>query len=55
MAMFMRIGLLPVLCWIIGLVEPLFTVLEKRDLGPLFAGAVGRFVSDHPSIKMLAL
>jgi predicted tellurium resistance membrane protein TerC len=27
----------------------------KRDLGPLFAGSVGRFVSDHPSIKMLAL
>jgi predicted tellurium resistance membrane protein TerC len=55
MAMFMRIGLLPVLCWIIGSVEPLFTLLEKRDLGSLFAGSVGRFVSDHPSIKIPAL
>ena len=137
MAMFMRIGLLLVLSWIIGLVAPLFTVLNQeisgRDLiliaGGLFliwkstgeihqslegeeghssgavqatftavilqimvidlvfsldsiitavgmvdelavmiaaviasvglmmvfAGAIGRFVSDHPSIKMLAL
>ena len=138
MAMFMRIGLLLVLAWIVGLVEPLFTVMEKgfsgRDLililgglfliwkstgeihqslegeaehGPggavkatfsaiilqimlvdlvfsldsiitavgmvddvrimiaavivsvgmmmVFAGPIGRFVSDHPTIKMLAL
>lgn len=138
MAMFMRIGLLLVLAWIVGLVEPLFTVFSKgfsgRDLiliagglfliwkstgeihqslegeeehGPssavkatfaaiilqimiidlvfsldsiitavgmvddvrimiaavvgsvgmmmLFAGPIGRFVSDHPTIKMLAL
>src|SRR4051812_28703891 len=137
MAMFMRIGLLLVLSWIIGLVEPLFTVfgqeISGRDLiliaGGLFliykstgeihqslegeeghassavkatftavilqimvvdivfsldsiitavgmvddvrvmiaavilsvgmmmvfAGAIGRFVSDHPTIKMLAL
>ena len=137
MAMFMRIGLLLVLAWIVGLVTPLFTVLDHgisgRDLilisgglfliykstgeihqslegdaehGPsavkatltsvilqimvvdlvfsldsiitavgmvedvrvmiaavivsvglmmLFASAIGRFVSDHPTIKMLAL
>jgi predicted tellurium resistance membrane protein TerC len=137
MAMFMRIGLLLVLAWIVGLVAPLFTVLGQeisgRDLiliagglfliykstgeihqslegqeehGPsavkatlasvilqimvvdlvfsldsiitavgmvddvrvmiaavvvsvglmmLFAAAIGRFVSDHPTIKMLAL
>jgi predicted tellurium resistance membrane protein TerC len=137
MAMFMRIGLLLVLAWIVGLVAPLFTVMEQeisgRDLililgglfliwkstgeihqslegaeehGPsaakatftavilqimvvdlvfsldsiitavgmvddvkimiaavvasvglmmLFAGPIGRFVSDHPTIKMLAL
>ena len=137
MAMFMRIGLLLVLAWIVGLVAPLFTVLGQeisgRDLililgglfliwkstseihqslegddahGPsavkatfsavilqimlvdlvfsldsiitavgmvddvrimiaaviasvammmVFAGPIGRFVSDHPTIKMLAL
>jgi predicted tellurium resistance membrane protein TerC len=137
MAMFMRIGLLLVLAWIVGLVTPLFTVLGKdisgRDLililgglflvwkstteihgslegeeghtgsavkatfasviaqimvidlvfsldsiitavgmvddvrvmiaavvlsvglMMLFAGPIGRFVSDHPTIKMLAL
>ncbi len=137
MAMFMRIGLLLVLSWIVGLVAPLFTVLGQaisgRDLililgglfliwkstgeihqslegeegstsgavkatfaavvlqimvvdlvfsldsiitavgmvdeiavmvaavivsvglMMLFAGAIGRFVSDHPTIKMLAL
>ena len=137
MAMFMRIGLLLVLAWIIGLVEPLFTVfgqeISGRDLiliagglfliykstgeihqslegeeghsssavqatftavivqimvvdivfsldsiitavgmvddvrimitavvlsvgmMMLFAGAIGRFVSNHPTIKMLAL
>jgi predicted tellurium resistance membrane protein TerC len=138
MAMFMRIGLLLLLAWIVGLVEPLFTVLGKaisgRDLililgglfliwkstgeihqslegaeeghtskavkatfaavilqimvidlvfsldsiitavgivddvkimiaavvasvglMMLFAGPIGRFVSDHPTIKMLAL
>ncbi len=138
MAMFMRIGLLLVLAWIVGLVEPLFTVFNKgfsgRDLilvagglfliwkstgeihqslegeeehgagaavkatmaaiivqimivdlvfsldsiitavgmvddvrimiaavivsvglMMLFAGPIGRFVSDHPTIKMLAL
>ena len=137
MAMFMRVGLLLVLAWIVGLVEPLFTVLGQeisgRDLilivGGLFliwkstgeihesfnadeggassavqatfaavivqimlvdvvfsldsiitavgmvddvrvmiaavvvsvalmmlyAGAIGRFVSEHPTIKMLAL
>jgi predicted tellurium resistance membrane protein TerC len=137
MAMFMRIGLLLILAWIVGLVEPLFSVLGKgfsgRDLililgglflvwkstteihgsmegeeghtaaavkatfgavimqimiidlvfsldsiitavgmvddvrvmiaavivsvglMMLFAGPIGRFVSDHPTIKMLAL
>jgi len=138
MAMFMRIGLLLVLAWIVGLVAPLFTVLEQEISGRdlililgglfliwkstgevhqalegeeedegrsaagatfagvilqimlvdlvfsldsiitavgmvddvrimiaaviasvglmmLFAGAIGRFVSDHPTIKMLAL
>ncbi len=137
MAMFMRIGLLLVLSWIIGLVEPLFTVLQQEISGRdliliagglfliwkstgeihqslegeeghassavkatfaavilqimvvdmvfsldsiitavgmvdelaimiaaviasvgmmmLFAGAIGRFVSDHPTVKMLAL
>jgi predicted tellurium resistance membrane protein TerC len=134
MAMFMRVGLLLVLAWIVGLVKPLFSIFEHevsgRDLililGGLFliyeihesfegahddakvspvkatfasvilqimvidivfsldsiitavgmvddvrvmiaavvasvalmmvfAGAIGRFVSDHPSIKMLAL
>ena len=137
MAMFMRIGLLMVLAWIVGLVAPLFSVFDKaisgRDLililgglfliwkstgeihqslegeeehavnaakatfaavilqimivdlvfsldsiitavgmvddlpvmiaavivsvalMMLFAGAIGRFVSDHPTIKMLAL
>ena len=34
MAMFMRIGLLLVLSWIVGLVAPLFTVLEHRHLRP---------------------
>jgi predicted tellurium resistance membrane protein TerC len=42
MAMFMRIGLLLVLAWIVGLVEPLFTVLEKgfsgRDLILILGG-----------------
>jgi predicted tellurium resistance membrane protein TerC len=33
MAMFMRIGLLLVLSWIIGLVEPLFTVLRQEISG----------------------
>ena len=137
MAMFMRIGLLLVLAWIIGLVEPLFTAFGKEISGRdiiliagglfllwkstgeihqslegqeghassavkatftavilqimvvdlvfsldsiitavgmvdevavmiaaviasvalmmVFAGAIGRFVSDHPTIKMLAL
>ena len=137
MAMFMRIGLLLVLSWIIGLVEPLFTLFKQEISGRdliliggglfliwkstgeihqsmegeeghassavkatfaavivqimivdmifsldsiitavgmvdqvavmmaavvasvglmmLFAGAIGRFVSDHPTIKMLAL
>jgi predicted tellurium resistance membrane protein TerC len=137
MAMFMRIGLLMVLAWIVGLVEPMFTVLGQEISGRdliliggglfliykstgeihqslegetghsssavkatftavilqimvvdmvfsldsiitavgmvdrievmvaaviasvgmmmLFAGAIGRFVSDHPTIKMLAL
>jgi predicted tellurium resistance membrane protein TerC len=137
MAMFMRIGLLLVLSWIIGLVAPLFTVLNQEISGRdliliagglfliwkstgeihqslegeeghssstvkatftavilqimvvdmvfsldsiitavgmvdnltvmiaavvvsvgmmmLFAGAIGRFVSDHPTVKMLAL
>ena len=137
MAMFMRIGLLLVLAWIVGLVAPLFTVLGQQISGRdliliagglfliykstgeihqslegetghassgvkatfgavivqimivdmvfsldsiitavgmvdrievmiaaviasvgmmmLFAGAIGRFVSDHPTIKMLAL
>ena len=137
MAMFMRIGLLLVLSWIVGLVAPLFTVLGQEISGRdlililgglfliykstgeihqsmegeeghassavkatftavilqimvvdmvfsldsiitavgmvdevavmivavilsvglmmLFAGAIGRFVSDHPTIKMLAL
>ena len=137
MAMFMRIGLLLVLAWIVGLVAPLFTLLEQQISGRdlililgglfliwkstgeihqslegaegqgksavkatfasvilqimvvdmvfsldsiitavgmvddvrimiaavivsvalmmLFAGPIGRFVSDHPTIKMLAL
>jgi len=137
MAMFMRIGLLMVLAWIVGLVAPLFTVLDQEISGRdlililgglfliwkstgeihqslegeeehaagvvkatftavilqimivdlvfsldsiitavgmvddlpvmiaaviasvalmmLFAGPIGRFVSDHPTIKMLAL
>jgi predicted tellurium resistance membrane protein TerC len=33
MAMFMRIGLLLVLSWIVGLVEPMFTVLEHEVSG----------------------
>ena len=33
MAMFMRIGLLLVLAWIVGLVEPLFTVLSQEISG----------------------
>ncbi|WP_298234696.1 TerC family protein [uncultured Azohydromonas sp.] len=137
LAMFMRVGLLLVLAWIVGLVEPLFTVLNQEISGRdlililgglflvwkstgeihqalegeegheskavatsfgavilqimvidlvfsldsiitavgmveevavmiaavvasvgmmmLFAGPIGRFVSDHPTIKMLAL
>jgi predicted tellurium resistance membrane protein TerC len=31
MAMFMRIGLLMVLAWIVGLVAPLFTVWAKKS------------------------
>ena len=42
MAMFMRIGLLLVLAWIVGLVEPLFTVFNKgisgRDLILILGG-----------------
>jgi predicted tellurium resistance membrane protein TerC len=42
MAMFMRIGLLLVLAWVVGLVEPLFTVLGKgisgRDLILILGG-----------------
>ena len=42
MAMFMRIGLLLVLAWIVGLVEPLFTVMEQaisgRDLILILGG-----------------
>lgn len=42
MAMFMRIGLLLVLAWIIGLVTPLFTVMEQaisgRDLILILGG-----------------
>jgi predicted tellurium resistance membrane protein TerC len=42
MAMFMRIGLLLVLAWIVGLVEPLFTVLGQaisgRDLILILGG-----------------
>ncbi len=42
MAMFMRIALLLVLAWIVGLVEPLFTVLSKafsgRDLILILGG-----------------
>ncbi len=42
MAMFMRIGLLLVLAWIVGLVEPLFSVLGKgfsgRDLILILGG-----------------
>ena len=33
MAMFMRVGLLLVLAWIVGLVAPLFTVLEQEISG----------------------
>jgi predicted tellurium resistance membrane protein TerC len=42
MAMFMRIGLLLVLAWIVGLVEPLFTIMGKgfsgRDLILILGG-----------------
>lgn len=42
MAMFMRIGLLLVLAWIVGLVTPLFTVMEQaisgRDLILILGG-----------------
>ncbi len=42
MAMFMRIGLLLVLAWIVGLVEPMFTMMDKgfsgRDLILIFGG-----------------
>ena len=42
MAMFMRVGLLLVLAWIVGLVEPLFTVMDKgisgRDLILILGG-----------------
>ena len=42
MAMFMRIGLLLVLAWIVGLVAPLFTIMEKaisgRDLILILGG-----------------
>jgi predicted tellurium resistance membrane protein TerC len=42
MAMFMRIGLLLVLAWIVGLVEPLFTILKQdisgRDLILILGG-----------------
>jgi predicted tellurium resistance membrane protein TerC len=42
MAMFMRIGLLLVLAWIVGLVEPLFTIMTKaisgRDLILILGG-----------------
>lgn len=42
MAMFMRIGLLLVLAWIVGLVEPLFSIMENeisgRDLILIFGG-----------------
>ncbi len=42
MAMFMRIGLLLVLAWIVGLVEPLFTIMNKsisgRDLILILGG-----------------
>ncbi len=97
LAMFMRIALLFLLSWIVGLVAPLFTLLGQeisgRDLiliaiidlvfsldsiitavgmvdrlevmiaavvGSVllmmaFAGAIGGFVSGHPTIKMLAL
>lgn len=41
-AMFMRIGLLLMLAWIVGLTEPLFSVLDKgfsgRDLVLMFGG-----------------
>ena len=42
MAMFMRIGLLLVLAWIVGLVEPLFTIMKQaisgRDLILILGG-----------------
>jgi predicted tellurium resistance membrane protein TerC len=42
MAMFMRIGLLLVLAWIVGLVAPLFTVMDQaisgRDLILILGG-----------------
>src|SRR6266568_3410350 len=58
LAMFIRIGLLFLLAWISGLIEPLFTVLRQEISGRdliLFAGGIGRFVSTHPTVKMLAL
>ena len=44
MAMFMRIGLLPMLSWIVGMVEPLFTLpvfnqpISGRDIILLSGG-----------------
>ena len=94
MAMFMRIGLLLLLAWIVGATQPLFTVFgspfSPRDLILIFGGlflvwkatavgmvkdvavmiaaviasvalmmlfarTIGDFVSNHPTIKMLAL
>ena len=88
LAMFMRIGLLFLLSWIVGLTAPIFSVLFQVILIDLvfsldsiitavgmvdevaimvaavvlavglmmcFASAIGRFVSAHPTIKMLAL
>ena len=88
-AMFMRIGLLTILAWIVGLKATLFTVFGQpfsgRDivfsldsiitavgmvdqvavmvaavvtsvgLMMVFAKPIGQFVSNHPTIKMLAL
>jgi predicted tellurium resistance membrane protein TerC len=53
------------LSWVSGLVAPLFTLagqeISGRDLVMIVGGlfliykGIGRFVSDHPTIKMLAL
>jgi predicted tellurium resistance membrane protein TerC len=55
MAMFMRIGLLLVLAWIVGLVAPLFTVLGQEISGrDLILIAGGLFLSGRPRTRSTA-